>query len=306
MYHTAVLLHEAVEALVTDPQGVYVDATFGGGGHSEAIVKRLTDNGRLYSFDQDEAAAANAQRAPFVGNRQFTLIASNFRHLQRQLRAYEVMPGTVQGILADLGVSSYQLDTAERGFSYRFEADLDMRMSQHSTLTAATVLNTYSAEALHRVFGELGEVRNAKTLAQACVAQRAKSPFVSTTDLTTLCENLRIGDRWRYLSQVYQALRMEVNDELGALRELLPQCLQMLAPGGRLAVITFHSIEDRMVKNFLKTGNVEGHVQQDFYGNIKRPFKMITKKPMTASAQEEKENPRARSAHLRVGMRHDE
>jgi 16S rRNA (cytosine1402-N4)-methyltransferase len=209
----------------------------------------------------------------------------------------------VNGILADLGVSSFQFDTPERGFSYRFESELDMRMNKQDGQTAADVLNNYGAEELQRVFSELGEVRNSKTLAQAAVRLREQKPFRTTGDLVDLCTKNLMGERMRYLSQVFQALRMEVNDELGALEDFLKDSLEMLAPGGRLAIITFHSLEDRMVKNFLKSGNIEGELDKDFYGNITRPFELVTKKPIEPSEEEVKQNPRARSAKLRVAVK---
>lgn len=301
MYHAPVLLSESLEALQIRPDGVYVDATFGGGGHAAPILNRLGDNGRLYAFDQDEDAQANAAKAPFSTHAGFVFVRSNFRFLKRQLRAAGARPGSVQGILADLGVSSHQLDTPERGFSYRFSADLDMRMNPDDERSAADVLNTYTQDDLQRVFGNYGEVRNARTLAQACVQQRERSQFRSTGDLVAVCEKMVMGERWRYLSQVFQALRMEVNDETGALQDFLKDATEMLAPGGRLVVITYHSIEDRIVKNWLKAGNFEGTPKQDFYGNIERPFLLITKKPIEPQAEEIKENPRARSAKLRVG-----
>jgi 16S rRNA (cytosine1402-N4)-methyltransferase len=301
MYHAPVLLNESVQLLGLVPDGIYVDATFGGGGHAGHILEKLGDKGRLYAFDQDEDARANAQQPPFAADVRFLFIPSNFRHLKRYLRAENVRPGTVHGILADLGVSSHQLDTAGRGFSYRFDAPLDMRMDTREGPTAADVLNKYTALELQRVFSDFGEVRNSRTLASACVQLRNQKLFRSTGDLVELCEKNLMGERWRYLSQVFQALRMEVNDEIGALKDLLRDAQEMLRPGGRLAVITFHSIEDRIVKNFLKTGNVEGVVQQDFYGNIDRPFKLITKKAVEAGVAEVGDNTRARSAKLRVG-----
>jgi 16S rRNA (cytosine1402-N4)-methyltransferase len=303
VYHLSVLLNESIEQLNIAPDGIYVDATFGGGGHSAAILSKLGGKGRLYGLDQDADAEKNAQNAPFKDNASFRFVRSNFRHLKQQLRSEGVRPGTVSGILADLGVSSYQLDTAERGFSYRFEANLDMRMDTSEGKTAADVLNEYSAEKLQQVLGELGEVRNARTLAQAIVQRRAQLPFRTTGDLTEICLKNLIGDRPRYLSQVFQALRMEVNDELGALEIFLNAALEMLAPGGRLAVITFHSIEDRMVKNFLKTGHISGEVTKDFYGNIAKTFELVTKKPIEAGTQETKDNSRSRSAKLRVGRK---
>ncbi len=301
MYHDPVLLTESLEALQLRPDGVYVDATFGGGGHSRHILAKLGDNGRLFAFDQDNDAEANAEQAPFAGNASFIFVPANFRHLKRNLRAEGQLPGSIDGILADLGVSSYQIDTPERGFSYRFEAELDMRMNPQDERSAADLLNTFTANELQRVLSEFGEVRNARTLAQAIVQAREKKPFRTTGELVTLCESLAMGERWRYLSQVFQALRMEVNDEVGALRDFLTESLEMLAPGGRLAVISYHSIEDRLVKNFFKTGNADGTIQQDFYGNITRPWQIVTKKAIEPMNEEIQRNPRARSAKLRVG-----
>jgi 16S rRNA (cytosine1402-N4)-methyltransferase len=301
MYHTSVLLHESIDYLAVKPGGSYVDATFGGGGHTRLILEKLGGKGHLYAFDQDTDAIQNAEE--FSDNPAFTFVHSNFRFLKRHLRAEGLRAGSVQGILADLGVSSYQLDTAERGFSYRFQADLDMRMNRQEGQTAADVLNTYNAEELQRMFSELGEVRNSKTLALAIIRQREQRFFKTTGDLTEFCENHLMGERMRYLSQVFQALRMEVNDELGALEEFLKDAYEMLAPGGRLAVITFHSLEDRMVKNFLKSGNVEGELEKDFYGNITRPWEPVTKKPVEPSDAELKVNNRARSSKLRVAAK---
>lgn len=303
MYHISVLLNESIDYLQVVPGGVYVDATFGGGGHAGLILEKLKGKGRLYGFDQDADALQNAQQAVFQKDGNFTLVHSNFRYVKRQLRAEGVKVGSVQGILADLGVSSHQLDSAERGFSYRFDAALDMRMDTRDGATAADVLNQYSAAELQRVLGELGEVRNAKTLAEAIVRTRENQPFRTTGELVDLCEKYFMGDRMRYRSQVFQALRMEVNDELGALEEFLTASFEMLAPGGRLAVITFHSLEDRMVKNFLKTGNIEGEMKKDFYGNIDRPWELITKKAIEPGDAEVKQNVRARSSKLRVGQK---
>lgn len=277
-----------------------MDATFGGGGHSRRILEKMGGKGHLYAFDQDEDAKRNTEQPEFSATPAFTFVHSNFRHLKRQLRAEVVRGGTVSGILADLGVSSFQLDTAERGFSYRFDAALDMRMNTQEGSTAADVLNTYDADALQRVFSEYGEVRNSKTLAQAVLRFREQAPFHSTGDLVGLCSKNIMGERMRYFSQVFQALRMEVNDELGALADFLNDAYEMLAPGGRLVVITFHSLEDRMVKNFIKTGNIGGEMEKDFYGNIERPFEVITKKPLEPTEEESGRNPRARSAKLRV------
>jgi len=303
VYHESVLLRESVGLLGVLPGGTYVDATFGGGGHSRLILEQMGGKGQLLAFDQDADAMENIQQPVFSSARNFIFIPSNFRHLKRQLRAEGVRTGSVQGILADLGVSSHQLDTAERGFSYRFEAGLDMRMNTQNGPTAAEVLNKYSVDALQRVFSELGEVRNSKTLAQAVVNSRQQALFRTTGDLVELCVQHLMGERMRYLSQVFQALRMEVNDELGALEDFLKDAYEMLAPGGRLAVITFHSLEDRMVKNYMKAGNIEGEQIKDFYGNIERPWELVTKKPVVPGAEESAKNARARSSKLRVAAK---
>lgn len=295
-YHLPVLARESIQALAIKPNGIYVDATFGGGGHTQLILQELGDNGRLFGFDQDEDALANVP-----DDQRFEFVQSNFRYLKRFLKLHSVQQA--DGILADLGVSSHQLDVPERGFSYRFDADLDMRMNQQGEVTAADVVNTYTAEDLQRVFGEYGEVRNARTLAQRLVAERQVREIRTVNDLLTIIEPIIRGQRARYLSQVFQALRIEVNDEMGALEEFLEQSLEVLAPDGRLVILTYHSIEDRLVKNFLKTGNVQGVVKKDFYGNIDRPFKVITKSPIEPSEAEIADNPRARSAKLRVGVK---
>jgi 16S rRNA (cytosine1402-N4)-methyltransferase len=295
-YHDPVLLKESVDCLVVQRDGIYVDATFGGGGHSRAILERLGSGGRLLGFDQDEDARANVP-----DDERFTFVAGNFRHLKRFLKLHGV--GKIDGLLADLGVSSHQFDTAERGFSYRFEAELDMRMNQSGEKDAAMVLNTYSPDALQQMFSEFGEVRNAKTLAQRIAEIRGKKPFRTVGDLVSVAESLAKGQRMRYLSQVFQALRMEVNEEVQALEELLQGAMEALKPGGMLVVISYHSIEDRMVKNFLKTGNIKGVVQSDFYGNIDRPFDIQTKKAVSPSQEEANRNPRARSAKLRAASR---
>lgn len=292
-YHTSVLLHESIEGLAIKPNGTYIDATFGGGGHARAIMAQLGEGGKLFGFDQDEDAHRNA-----IDDERFTLVQANFRDIKKFLRLYDVKK--VDGILADLGVSSYQFDTAERGFSYRFDGPLDMRMSMFADKTAADIVNTYTAEKLHKLFGELGEVRNAKTLANAIVAARETTQFETIADLKTLAEMNSMGERVKYLSQVFQALRIEVNDELGALKDLLKGSVEILKPGGRLAIITFHSLEDRLVKNYMKNGNFEDEPEKDFFGNVKRDMKMVNKKPIEASAEELKHNNRSRSAKLRV------
>jgi 16S rRNA (cytosine1402-N4)-methyltransferase len=293
-YHEPVLAQECITALNIDPQGVYVDATFGGGGHSTLILNALGDNGHLLGFDQDEDAKANI---PDDGR--FTFVHHNFRYLKRFLKLHGVRG--VDGILADLGVSSHQLDEKERGFSHRFDSELDMRMNQQGEQTAATILNSYDATHLQQVFSQFGEVRNARTLANRIVEARHSAPIQTVGDFLAIMEPLIRGQKHRYLSQVFQALRIEVNEEMEALKEFLDQCLEVLKPGGRLVVISYHSIEDRIVKNFLKTGNVEGEVKKDFYGNIERPFKLITRKAMLPSEEELARNSRSRSAKLRIG-----
>lgn len=295
-YHEPVLLEPCLDYLNIKPDGVYVDVTFGGGGHSKMILKRLGEKGQLLGFDQDPDAEKNAP-----DDKRFKFVKSNFQYLKNFLRLNGITQ--VDGILADLGVSSHQLDQAERGFSYRFEADLDMRMNYNDGKTAADVLNEYSAEALQKVFSQYGEIRNSKTLAEAIVASRHSRKIERIGDFLSLLDPLVRGQRLRYLSQVFQALRIEVNDEMKVLEAFLQQALEVLAPQGRLVVMSYHSLEDRVVKNFLKTGNIEGTVEKDFYGNITRPFKVITKKPVIPSEKEIKENSRARSAKLRVGER---
>ncbi|MBS1619961.1 MAG: 16S rRNA (cytosine(1402)-N(4))-methyltransferase RsmH [Bacteroidetes bacterium] len=295
-YHIPVLLHECIDGLAIKPDGIYIDATFGGGGHSREIIKHLGPEGRLIGFDQDADAARNA-----IDDERFTLIRANFRHMRRFLRLEGIT--RVDGILADLGVSSFQFDEASRGFSYRFEGPLDMRMSQSDSLTAAEILNTYDADSLQEMFGEYGEVRNARTLAQAIVAHRAQSSFKTTADLRAICEQEGRGEIHRYMAQVYQALRMEVNDELGALKDVLTESKELLGEGGRLAVITFHSLEDRLVKNYMKHGTFDDEPVKDFFGNYEKPWKLITRKPVVASDEEAKVNSRSRSAKLRVAER---
>jgi 16S rRNA (cytosine1402-N4)-methyltransferase len=298
-YHKPVLLDETINLLCIHPGDIYVDVTFGGGGHSREILKVMEGKGRLFGLDQDNDAKENALKEPFSSDEGFVFLEANFRDLKRMLRAEGLRQGSVSGILADLGVSSYQIDTAERGFSYRFDAPLDMRMGANGP-TAADLLNQATEEELLHILSAYGEVRNARTLVKAILQQRGLKPFRSTGDLKKLAEAQCIGDRMRYLSQVFQALRIAVNDEMGALTDFLKDALEMLAPGGRLVVITYHSLEDRLVKNIMKTGNTAGQIDQDFYGNITRPFKLITKKAIEPSAAEQKANPRSRSAKLRV------
>lgn len=291
-YHQPVMARECIEGLAVQPGGVYVDATFGGGGHSRRILEQLGEKGRLIGFDQDEDAAENVPEDP-----RLTFVPHNFRFLKRFLKLYGIK--AIDGVLADLGVSSHQLDEASRGFSYRYDADLDMRMNRQQERTAAQVINTYPEEELQGLFSEYGEVRNARTLAGRLVKERQTRPIRTIGNLLSVIDPLVRGKRERYLAQVFQALRIEVNDEMEALRDFLEQSLELLKPGGRLVIIAYHSIEDRLVKNFLKTGNVHGKVRRDFYGNIYRPFRLIVKGEGPGE-EEIAENPRARSARLRV------
>lgn len=293
MYHVPVLLDASVEALVTDPNGVYVDATMGGAGHSRAILQQLGPEGRLYAFDQDEDAVRNAPE-----DKRCIFIPHNFRFLEQFLRLEGVRE--IHGLLADLGVSSHQFDEAERGFSFRFDTPLDMRMDRLARASAADVLNRSTADELQRILGEYGEVRNARTLARAIVAARSVRPVETAGDLVHIAEPLIFGKRNRYLAQIFQALRMEVNDEVGALSDLLRQTTGLLLPGGRLVVLSYHSLEDRLVKNLLKKGNPEGRDISDEFGRKKLPFESLTDRPVEASEAEIELNPRARSAKMRI------
>jgi len=293
-YHIPVLLQEAVDGLEIKPAGIYVDCTFGGGGHSKVILERLNENGRLVAFDQDAAAIKN-----LPADKRVIFVPQNFRHIQRFLRLHKITQ--VDGILADLGVSSHQFDEAERGFSFRFDAALDMRMDQRQKLTAADVLKELSEQQLHKMFEQYGEVTNAKTLAKTIVQQRKIVVITTIKELKQAVQPVVMGNPQKYFAQLFQALRIQVNDELGALNELLQQSPGLLKPGGRIAVITFHSLEDRIVKNFFKTGTMDEPEQADVYGNKpESPFTIITKKPITPTPEECKINTRARSAKLRV------
>lgn len=293
-YHTTVLLKETVEGLAIKENGVYVDCTFGGGGHSKLILEKLGPNGTLIAFDQDADAWRNLPE-----DRRLIAVTENFRYLKRFLRLHGAP--LVDGILADLGVSSYQFDTGERGFSTRFDGPLDMRMDHRSELTATVVLQTYTEAKLHLLFERYGELRNAKQLAKHIATQRPKAAITTTQDLKAFLEPVIKGNPQRYLAQLFQALRIEVNDELGALRELLEQSAQCLKPGGRLSIISFHSLEDRLVKQFVKNGAWQ--IEEDPLGlapKMQSPFKEVFKKPIEASAEELAKNPRSRSARLRI------
>jgi len=296
-YHIPVMLSESVDALCVKPGGVYVDVTFGGGGHSREIWARLKGKGRLIALDRDGDAAANA-----IQGKGFTLIRNNFRFLRGLVRNEGVEE--VDGILADLGVSSHQFDTGERGFSFRFEASLDMRMNNRSSLTAAKVVNTYSEEKLRYILGVYGEVDNAGRVAKLLVSARGHKPLENISDLVEVlkpCTPKMMEHK--YLAKVFQALRMEVNAEMKALEQLLEQSLKLLKSGGRLVVITYHSLEDRLVKNFMRSGNLTGKVEKDFFGKETTPFTVITKKAMAPTEEEIQRNTRARSAKLRVAQK---
>lgn len=294
-YHIPVLLSEAMDGLNIRANGVYVDCTFGGGGHSTEILSHLSKEGRLFGFDQDGDAKRNSLK-----DERFVFIPNNFRHLQRFLRLNGVTK--VDGLLADLGVSSHQFDEPDRGFSTRSDAELDMRMDKRQSLTAASILNTYGEQKLQEIFSLYGEVTNAKTLARTIVGLRNKTPFRNIIGFKQAISDLVKGNPNRYFAQVFQALRLEVNDEAGALREMLEQTPALLKPGGRLVIISFHSLEDRLVKQFFRSGHFEEKDEQDPFGSSQSnaPFRTITKKPIVPSAKEISLNPRARSAKLRI------
>lgn len=293
-YHTPVLLHESIEGLNIQSAGIYVDCTFGGGGHSRTILERLGTEGKLVAFDQDEDASKNLPKDTRV-----IFVPHNFRHLQRFLRLHQL--DHVDGILADLGVSSHQFDEGARGFSTRFDANMDMRMDQRQTLTAFTVVNTYTEQQLHKIFERYGEVTNAKSLAKAIVQARGSNSLQTTDGFKNALRGMVKGNPNKYFAQVFQALRIEVNDELGALQEMLQQIPKLLKPGGRVAIITFHSLEDRLVKNFFRRGSFEEPETNPFVSiETVNELKVITKKPIIPTNKEMKDNPRARSAKLRV------
>ncbi|WP_140936603.1 16S rRNA (cytosine(1402)-N(4))-methyltransferase RsmH [Sphingobacterium lumbrici] len=297
VYHVPVMLQECIEALDIKPDGVYVDVTFGGGGHSREIMKHLEENGRLIAFDQDPDALNN-----IIEDSRFLLIHQNFKFIKNNLRLQGIRQ--VDGILADLGVSSHQFDDAERGFSIRFDADLDMRMDQVSDLDAKKVLNTYTEEDLHRIFGMYGEVQNARSLAKTIVTARLTKEIETVAGLKEVIRKLvPKGKEHKYHAQVFQALRIEVNKELEALQEFLMQTVSLLKPGGRLVVMSYHSLEDRLVKNFMIKGKFRGEVEKDFFGNEIKPFQVVSRKAVTAGAKELELNNRSRSAKLRIAKK---
>ena len=301
-YHVPVLLHESIDGLAIQPNGIYVDVTFGGGGHSKEILRRLGPEGHLFSFDQDADAEKN-----IVNDDRFTFVRSNFRYLRNWMRYYEV--DHIDGLLADLGVSSHHFDDEERGFSFRYDAPLDMRMNQRAGTTAAEILNNYSEEQLADILYIYGELKQARKLAKTIVKARAKKSIETTGDLLTILgveaieENAQLSivnaQLKKDLARLFQAMRIEVNHEMEALKEMLTSAQELLGKGGRLSVITYHSLEDRIVKNMMKAGNAEGKVEQDFFGRVNAPLKMI-EKVITPSADELEQNPRSRSAKLRI------
>lgn len=297
-YHVPVLLKDSIDGLNVFPGGVYVDVTFGGGGHSEEILNRLNGKGHLYSFDQD----ADAERNIRWNNSCFTFIRSNFRYLKNWMRYYNVEK--IDGLLADLGVSSHHFDDESRGFSFRYDAPLDMRMNQRAGKTAADILNEYEEKTLADIFYLYGELKTARRIASIIVKARKERPIVTTNDFLTIVEPLfRKEHEKKDMAKLFQALRIEVNHEMDALKEMLIGATELIRPGGRLSVITYHSLEDRIVKNVMKAGNVEGTVKQDFFGRIESTFVPVNNKVITPSREEQENNPRSRSAKLRIAER---
>ena len=294
-YHVPVMLNECIDALAIKPDGIYVDLTFGGGGHSKAILDKLGKEGKLFAFDRDEDAKEN-----LIRDERLTFIQTDYRHLKRFLKLYNIKQ--VDGVFADLGVSSFQLNEAERGFSYRFDGPLDMRMDASSSLTAAQILNEYSQEKLTALFSAYGEIRNSRSLARAIVDLRKKDDFYEIQDFVTRVSKSIIGDRVRYLSQLFQSLRIEVNGELESIKIMLQDTVDIVREGGRLVALTYHSLEDRLIKKFMKEGVFEGEAEKDLFGNTNKPYKMVGK-PLLPTKEEIEMNNRARSAKLRIALR---
>ena len=293
-YHVPVLLQESIDGLNIKPDGIYVDVTFGGGGHSREILNRLGKNGHLYSFDQDEDAEKN-----ILDDNRFTFVRSNFRYIRNWMRYYHV--AHIDGLLADLGVSSHHFDDETRGFSFRFDAPLDMRMNKRSGITAAEILNTYSEEMLSDIFYIYGELKNARKIANVIVKARDNKNIETTDDLMKTVEKLFQREREKKeTAKLFQALRIEVNHEMDALKDMLNGAKEVLCEEGRLSVITYHSLEDRIVKNVMKAGNAEGKMKQDFFGRTEAPFRLVNNKVITPSEEEQERNPRSRSAKLRI------
>ena len=294
IYHVPVLLNESIDGMNLQPGGIYVDVTFGGGGHSKEILRQGDDSIRLFSFDQDEDAEKN-----IVNDKRFTFVRSNFRYLYNFLRYHGIEQ--VDAVLADLGVSSHHFDDSERGFSFRFDGKLDMRMNKRAGITAADIVNNYSEERLADIFYLYGELKNSRKIASMLAKARAVQPITTIGEFLELIKPLFGREREKKeLAKVFQALRIEVNHEMEALKEMLCAAAEVLRPGGRLSVITYHSLEDRLVKNMMKTGNVEGKMEKDFYGNVETPFRLVNNKVIVPSDEEIAENPRSRSAKLRI------
>lgn len=297
-YHNPVLLKESVDALVIDESGIYVDCTFGGGGHSREIVSRLAEGGKLYAFDQDEDAVRNKFEDP-----KFELIEQNFRFLKNNLRFRMVRQ--IDGVLADLGVSSHQFDTPDRGFSTRFDGELDMRMNQNSKLSAKTIVNEYEEEDLARIFYDYGELQGSYRLAREIVKAREEKSIETIEELKAIFSFIPKMKENKFFAQMFQALRIEVNDEMAALKDMLMQCAEVIKPGGRLVIISYHSLEDRLVKRFIKNGMFEGEPERDMYGNWYAPFKPLQSKVIIPTQEEINVNPRARSAKMRIAVRNE-
>ena len=301
-YHIPVLLNESIDGLNIQPGGIYVDVTMGGGGHSHEILKRLDANAHLYSFDQDADAEANLKQNhgdDLLNDERFTFVRSNFRYLKNWMRYHGVEQ--IDGLLADLGVSSHHFDDESRGFSFRFDSPLDMRMNKRSSKTAADIVNNYAEEALADIFYLYGELKNSRKIASLLVKARQEKKIETTGDFIAVVEPLFKREREKKdLAKLFQALRIEVNGEMSALKELLTSVVDILKPGGRLSVITYHSLEDRIVKNIMKAGNIEGKIEQDFFGRINTPFKLINNKVIVPTDEEQEQNPRSRSAKLRI------
>lgn len=295
VYHVPVMLKECIEALDIKPDGTYVDVTFGGGGHSRAILEKLSENGRLFAFDQDPDAVNNA-----IEDDRFCLIEENFDKLEESLKLYRA--NKVDGILADLGISSHQIDCAERGFSTRFEGALDLRMNNQKGLTASDVVNSYSLQELCRILNDYGELPNAYNVAKVIVSKQEEGLFTTTELMNALTKSGCVprGKENKFFAKVFQALRIEVNQELSCLRKMLEQCGKVMVADARLVVMSYHSLEDRLVKNYMKSGNCDGVVNKDFYGNVISSFEVLTRKPITATEEEMELNPRSRSAKLRI------
>ncbi len=297
IYHTPVLFNESIDALELSNGKVFVDVTYGGGGHSKEILKRISKDACLLAFDQDDDALDN-----LVDDERLIFVNANFRFLINFVKFHDLLP--VDGILADLGVSSHQFDAGERGFSIRTDGELDMRMNQNAVLTAAKVVNDYSDKDLFRIFNAYADLKNTPKVVYAIINQRNKEKIKTTGELVDLLKGMVPHNKVnQFLAQIFQAIRIEVNDEMGALQDFLEQSAKVLKPGGRLVVISYHSIEDRLVKNFIKTGNFEGEVKKDLYGNILKPFSAVTKKPIVPSEKENEMNSRARSAKLRIATK---